>query len=142
MEKAIVTGANGFVGTAVCKELAEQGVRVIAIVRHPEEVITGIKDIPEIRIAYSDLSNFGKLADFIPDRDIDVLYHFAWIGSAGPLRGEAEVQMKNVQYTCDIVKACSDIGCKRFVFASSIMEYEIQAIMATDAPPGINTLYC
>ena len=42
MNKAIVTGANGFVGTAVCKELSDQGVEVIAIIRHPDEVISGI----------------------------------------------------------------------------------------------------
>ena len=142
MKKAIVTGANGFVGTAVCKELAEQGVEVIAIVRHPSEAIAQIAENKNLRIVYSDLYNFGKLAELIPDRDIDALYHFAWVGSAGPLRGDADVQMRNVQYTCDTVKACAEMGCKRFVFASSIMEYEIEATMATDATPGINTLYC
>ncbi|MBR7000809.1 MAG: NAD(P)-dependent oxidoreductase [Lachnospiraceae bacterium] len=142
MKKVIVTGANGFVGTAVCKELSGRGIEVIAIVRHPDEVITSIANDERIRIVYCDLSQFGKLADIIPDRDIDVFYHFAWVGSAGPLRGNPDVQMKNVQYTCDSVKACADMGCKRFVFASSIMEYEIAATMATEATPGINTLYC
>ena len=127
MKKVIVTGANGFVGTAVCKELSGRGIEVIAIVRHPDEVITSIANDERIRIVYCDLSQFGKLADIIPDRDIDVFYHFAWVGSAGPLRGNPDVQMKNVQYTCDSVKACADMGCKRFVFASSIMEYEIAA---------------
>ena len=37
MMKAIVTGANGFVGTAVCKALAAKGVEIIAIVRNEEE---------------------------------------------------------------------------------------------------------
>ena len=137
MKKAIVTGANGFVGTAVCKELSERGVEVIAVVRHPDEVISSIA-----RIVYSDLSDFRKLAELIPDRDIDVLYHFAWVGSAGSLRGDADVQMRNVQYTCDTIKVCAELCCKRFVFASSIMEYEIEAIMSTEATPGINTLYC
>lgn len=142
MKKAIVTGANGFVGTAVCKELSEQGVEVIAIVRHPDEIISNIEGINGIRIVYADLSCFSKLAELIPDRDVDAFYHFAWVGSAGPLRGDADVQMNNVKYTCDTVRACASIGCKRFVFASSIMEYEIEAIMATDTTPGINTLYC
>lgn len=142
MKKAIVTGANGFVGTAVCKELADQGIEVIAIVRHPDEIISSISEIQGIRIVYSDLSDFRRLSELITDRDVDVLYHFAWVGSAGPLRGDVDVQMKNVQYTCDTVKACADMGCKRFVFASSIMEYEIEATMATDTTPGINTLYC
>lgn len=142
MRKAIVTGANGFVGTAVCKELSEQGVEVIAVVHHSSEAISSIAENKGLRIVYSDLSDFGKLTKVIPDRDVDVLYHFAWVGSAGPLRGDADVQMKNVQYTCDTVKACADMGCGRFVFASSIMEYEIEATMATDSTPGINTLYC
>ena len=142
MKKAIVTGANGFVGTAVCKELSDQGVEVIAIVRHPDEVISNIADNNGIRIIYSDLSSFRHLAELIPDRDIDVLYHFAWVGSAGALRGDADIQLNNIKYTCDTVKACADMGCKRFVFASSIMEYEIEATMASDVTPGINTLYC
>ncbi len=142
MKKAIVTGANGFVGTAVCKELSEQGVEVIAIIRNKEENITEIENLPSLRIVYADLADFKSLNEKIPDRNIDVLYHFAWVGSAGPLRGDSDIQMKNVQYTCDTVKACAAMGCNRFVFASSIMEYEIEATMATEATPGINTLYC
>lgn len=142
MRKAIVTGANGFVGAAVCKELVERDVKVIAVVRHPDEQIKCIADNPSIRIVYSDISDFGKLADLISDRDVDILYHFAWVGSSGALRGDSDVQMRNVQYTCDTVKACANMGCKRFLFASSIMVYEIEAMMATEAVPGLNTLYC
>jgi len=142
MKKAIVTGANGFVGTALCKELCEQGVKVIAIVRDKAEPIDKIKDLPGLSIVYSDLSQFRNLASLIQDRDIDILYHLAWVGSAGPLRGDSDVQMNNVRYACDTVKACADIGIKRFVFASSIMEYEIEATMATETTPSINTLYC
>ena len=141
MKKAIVTGANGFLGTAVCKELAEHGVEVIAIVRDLEANVSGIEGINGLRIVYSDLSNFVNLADQIHDRDIDVFYHFAWAGSAGSLRGDADVQLRNVKYTCDTVRVCAALKCKRFVFASSIMEYEIEAIMASDMTPGMNTLY-
>ena len=138
----IVTGANGFVGTALCKALSDEGSSIIAVVRDQQSNIAGIKDIPNLRIVYCDLSDFRNLANYISDRDIDVLYHLAWAGGAGALRGNSDVQIKNIQYTCDTVKACADIGCKRFVFAASIMEYEIDALMATDATPGINTLYC
>ena len=142
MKKAIVTGANGFVGTAVCKELSKQGVEVIAVIRRPDKSFVNIAQLEGIHIVYSDLSNFRNLAELISDRDIDALYHFAWVGTAGSLRGDADVQMNNIKYTCDTVKACADLGCRRFVFASSIMEYEIEATMATEAKPGLNTLYC
>lgn len=142
MKKAIVTGANGFIGTAVCKELVSQGVEVIAIVRHLNETISSMAENKKIRIIYSDISNFGKLTELIPDRDIDVLYHFAWVGSAGPLRGDADVQINNVKYTCDTVKACAEMKCKQFVFAASIMEYEIEVMMATEVTPSNNSIYC
>ena len=141
MKKVIVTGANGFIGTALCRELSNQGISVIAVVRNEEENISNIENLKGLRVVYSDLSEFKNLNEKISDRDIDVLYHLAWVGSAGPLRGNAEVQFNNIRYTCDTVEACAKINCKRFVFASSIMEYEIEAVMATDATPGINTLY-
>ena len=141
MKIVIVTGANGFIGTALCRELSNQGISVIAVVRNEEENISNIENLKGLRVVYSDLSEFKNLNEKISDRDIDVLYHLAWVGSAGPLRGSADVQFNNIMYTCDTVKACSKMNCKRFVFASSIMEYEIEAVMATDATPGINTLY-
>ena len=95
MKKAIVTGANGFVGTAVCKELSEKGVEVIAVVRNQDSEIRDIERLHGIRIVYAELSNFKNLAELIPDHDIDVLYHFAWVGSAGSLRGDADVQLNN-----------------------------------------------
>lgn len=142
MKKAIVTGANGFVGTALCKELTDRKIQVIAVVRNEEENIDNIVNLPGLRIIYCDLSDFGKLGQIIEDRNVDVFYHLAWVGTAGSLRGDCNVQMNNIRYTCDTVRACADLQCGRFVFASSIMEYEIEALMKSDSTPGINTLYC
>ena len=141
MKKVIVTGANGFIGSALCRALSENGISVIAVVRNEDDEIENIKDIHNLKIIYCDISNFKNLSKYIRDKDVDVLYHFAWVGSAGPLRGDIEVQLHNVQYTCDVVMACAEIGCKRFIFASSIMEYEIIAAMAKEEVPHINTLY-
>lgn len=141
MKKVIVTGANGFIGTALCKELSMQGTEIIAIVKNEEENISNIINLPRLKIVYCDFSEFKNLSIYIPDRDVDIIYHFAWVGTAGILRGDIDTQMKNIQYTCDTVKACYEMNCKRIVFASSIMEYEIEALMSTDITPKINTLY-
>ncbi len=142
MKKAVVTGANGFIGSALCKELTSRGVEVIAIVRNKNATnIANIEHLHGVRIVCLDLSNFEKIADIITDRDVDVVYHLAWVGSSGPLRRDSNVQINNVRYTCDTVKACKKLNCKRFVFASSIMEYEIETVMATEITPEINSLY-
>lgn len=141
MKKAVVTGANGFIGTALCRELSAEGMEIYAVVRGREEDISGIDNLPKLKVVYSDMADFRNLADKLPD-GIDILYHLAWAGSAGILRGDADIQVKNVQYACDTVKACADMGCPRLVFASSIMEFEIEALMKTDSTPAVNTLYC
>ena len=142
MKKAIVTGANGFVGTALCRALSRAGIQVIAVIRNEEENGSAIRNLENLRIVYCDLKDFASLSTLIPDRDAQVLYHLAWVGTAGPLRGSAEAQMNNIRFACDTMRACRELNCPRFVFASSIMEYEIAALMATERKPGINTLYC
>ena len=142
MKKALVTGANGFVGTALCNELSRSGTEVIAVVRDESENISGIKELAGLRIVYCDLSRFKKLPEVIADRDIDVMYHMAWAGCSGPARGDSDLQTDNVRFTCDTVRACHDLGCKRLVFAASLMEYETEALMQTQLAPGINSLYC
>ncbi len=37
MKKAIVTGANGFVGSNVCRELCKNGVSVTAVIKDENE---------------------------------------------------------------------------------------------------------
>lgn len=139
MKKAIVTGANGFVGSAVCRELTNRGTEVIAVVRENSD---NIADLPNTKIVQCNMANYTTLPNLIGDRNIDVLYHFAWCGSAGKLRADDTVQLKNVQQTCDLVRVCAEMKCGRFVFASSIMEYETAAIMGTMETPSAGSLYC
>ncbi len=142
MKRAIVTGATGFVGSAVCRELVDQGMDVIAVVRKNDERSKLLKEYGVMDIVVCDLSEYVSLPDLINSRTADAFYHFAWEGSAGAKRADEDVQIKNIKYLCDAVRACAQIGCKTFVFASSVMEYEIDAVMKTESSPGINSLYC
>lgn len=142
MKKAIVTGANGFVGAAICEELAEQGVQVIAVVRSMNSDVRRLQKINDIQIVYCELKDYHELPEKLLDRDIDVFYHLAWAGTSGNLRGDSEIQLDNVRFACDAVRSCAKMNCKRFVFAASIMEYEIYKSMQTETAQGINTLYC
>ena len=57
MRKAIVTGANGFVGTWLVKELVSNGVEVTAIVRESAKRLENIKDLKGVKIIYNDIAN-------------------------------------------------------------------------------------
>ena len=96
MKKVIITGANGFIGTALCRELSTKNIQVTAIVRDQESNIDNIRKIPGISIVYCELSKYEKLPQLIRDRKFDVFYHLAWVGNAGKLRGDSNVQINNI----------------------------------------------
>lgn len=141
MKKAIVTGANGFVGSAVCRALSARGIKVTAVVRNIQSNVERISDIENISIIYSDMASYKNLENVISDRGYECFFHFAWNGSAGALRGNYHEQLRNVEYSCDAVKAAKMLGCRRFVFAASIMEYEVSNMVDENRKLNINTLY-
>ena len=137
MKKALVTGANGFIGSALVHELINNSVEVIAVVRKSK------KNLPEkVRVIECDLNESDILFELIPDRDIDVLYHMAWNGSSGDLRSNYGMQLKNAQMTCDVVKTAAKMGIKKFVGAGTIAQYDCLAYVgANDSVPALVSCY-
>lgn len=140
MKKVIVSGANGFVGSAVTKELAGHGIKVIAL------DMEGNHDrLPESELVTFypfSLENAMELKDRLKDRDCDTFFHFAWAGSAGTDRADAVLQLKNAQWTIDCLKLSKELGCSRFVNAGSIMELEtMRAAFAAGNKPGLGYIY-
>ena len=138
MISALVTGANGFVGRAVVTELHSQGIEVTAVVRSQTDVFSDLKGVHTV---LCDMQSYTHLPDLASKYRPEVFYHFAWGGTAGPDRANERIQLANVQGACDAVHAAKEIGCKRFIFASSIMEYEVQTEVTAMKNPGINSVY-
>lgn len=129
MKNAIVTGANGFVGTWLVKKLSSQNVQVTAVIKDENENISDIKDLPGVKIVYCELSDILSLADKIEERNFDCFYHLAWIGSAGPLRADYEVQLMNSKFSCDAARAAKELSCGKFLCAGTITERIIDNVI-------------
>lgn len=134
MRKVVVTGANGFLGNALCKELIRNGVQVFALVKCGGEPIEGALMVE------CEMSDYYRLDELVLS-DFDTIFHFAWAGSAGEVRGDYNVQLKNIRYTCELIESCYKKKCKRFIFASSIMEYEVVENVNADLELGLNSIY-
>ena len=138
--KAIVTGANGFVGSNVVKQLVENGIDVLAIdLSFKTSRLDKDDRIKELELS---IENINELAKYIDNEHYDLFYHFAWIGSAGPLRADEIVQTKNALWTVDCLRAASKLGCKKFVCAGSIMEYEVMSnVYEQGTKPATSNIY-
>lgn len=138
---AIVTGANGFVGSATTRELIAHGYKVYATDREGCNDRIPV-DSPSCVFVPCELANMEGLASAIPYGEADVMFHFAWAGSAGPMRADPRVQLQNAQWTIDALTLAHTFGCRRFVCAGSIMEHEtIAAGYAQGNRPGLGYVY-
>ncbi|WP_027924131.1 NAD-dependent epimerase/dehydratase family protein [Pseudomonas sp. URMO17WK12:I12] len=113
--KILVTGAGGFIGSALCKELSSQGMQVTALLRKWRDLGVGIQ------VVCGDLADSALVEEAL--KGIDVVVHLAGRAHqmkevvSDPLLAFREV---NRDLTIALAELSMKAGVKRFVFMSSI----------------------
>lgn len=112
INKALVTGASGFVGSALCAELDSQGIQVVRAVRKARSSLdTAIGEIgPNVRAQ-------AALAG------CDTVFHLAavvHVMSRSNHPSLEDYRSVNVAGTLAIAKQAAEAGVRHFVFVSSI----------------------
>jgi len=140
MKSAIVTGANGFVGCSVVRELLKNKINVCAVVHNGHS--DNLPQDPLLKVVSSDLSHIDELDKEVRIGDYEVFYHFAWMGSAGLERTDYSLQLRNAEYSLNAIKTAKKIGCSKFVSAGTIMEHEtILSVYEQGSRPGLPYVY-
>lgn len=150
--KIFLTGATGFIGKHLCKQLLDRGHTVFALSRSkdsfseagPEQLIPVVGDIRE-KASYESVFENG----------IDIVYHLAAIPGQKWGVKRKDYQETNIRATADLLEACR-ARVKRFIFCSSInalnadrnflrdaygkSKFEAEKIVESYAGKGLNTL--
>lgn len=124
MKDAIITGANGFIGSAILRTLIKNNIRVYAVVRNRES-LKEFHENPLVVIVESDFAHYEQDLPMQIPEGADVFYHIAWEGAYGPILGDYTQQIKNIQYTCDAITLAHKLKCKKFIMAGTINELEL-----------------
>ena len=123
MKTAIISGATGFIGTHLCKELNDNKVKVKALVRRDSGNLKRLDGVAELVECGMDEY------DSLKEEKADVFYHLAWEGATGPGRDDEFLQIKNIYRTISAMHAAKRIGCKRFVALGTVYENFVPQIM-------------
>ncbi len=111
--KVLVTGANGFIGSALCTGLRHTDVEVVRGVRSP---------IDPSEVSIDCLHNNVSL-ELSLKSGIDSVVHLA--GRVPPMSGYSEAydglyRQVNAERTANLARLCARYGVRRFVFVSTI----------------------
>jgi nucleoside-diphosphate-sugar epimerase len=113
----VVTGANGLVGSAVCRALVERSAQVRGVVRRPSSA-PALDGITEHVGDFSDESFARELT-----RDADAV-----VTTVHPMGSSREVQHRvGVEGTSVIARAARDAGVARLVHVSTAGVYDLSA---------------
>lgn len=105
----VVTGAFGFSGRCIARQLLERGVRVRTLTNHPAG---GAEPPPRVEVAPLDFSNPAQLVDDL--RGGAVLYNTYWIRFP---HGQATHELA-VGNTRTLIRCAAEAGVRRFVHVS------------------------
>lgn len=139
MERVIVTGASGFLGKNLIKELLNRNIYVTALARHFEDEVFLDRRVTCINTLEKKVEEISQI---LLEKDYDCIFHLAWEGTSGEKRGNYKVQLQNAQMVCEYVELAKKVGCNRFVYASSINEMETyEYLQSDDIKPGLGYIY-
>lgn len=121
MGNYLVTGAAGFIGSAIAKKLIEENNDVVTI----DNFSTGFKrNVPE-KVEIIEGNDFDEIVlNKLNGREFDAIIHIAG-QSSGEISFEKPVYdlQTNAQSTLMLLNYARKTGCKNFVFASSMSVY-------------------
>ncbi len=123
MERFLVTGGAGFIGSNICKKLISEG----CFVRVVDNLLTGKKSnlagiIDKIEFIQADMGDDQVARSAM--KDIDVVLHEGALPSVPRSVDDPALTHKHcVDATFTLLLAARDAGIKRFVYASSSSAY-------------------
>lgn len=117
--RALITGANGFLGAHLTHKLLASGLECFALVR-PQSDVTELADCQNLKYAYGDITDKSSLEKALNQVQPEVIFHLA--GYVGYKKSERTLMEKvNVLGTKNVIEVMSQLQIPKIIHVSSVV---------------------
>lgn len=139
--RALITGATGFVGSYLTRELLRSGAQV-AVLTRPDSSLWRLKGIEDQLTIFDCGLDEKQVAEVLHSFRPKCCFHLAWSGVAGKDRNELFQINDNLQPSLTLIDEAGKAGCETFVGLGSQAEYGPLNYKANELSPVMpSTLY-
>ena len=117
MNKTLITGANGLLGTYLIRELLGKGEEIIGLYRSKLPTTLSRDELNKVQWVQGDILDVVLLVDLM--EQCDRVYHCAGLVSFNPSRAN-DLMKINVEGTANVVNAALATNIKKLIHVSSV----------------------
>jgi nucleoside-diphosphate-sugar epimerase len=141
-DRILVTGSNGFIGTALVEQLLDTGAPVFAGVRHERDRLTSLPPKDRLVVTGIDLSDREQVRRALEEIRPTIAFHLAWLTEPDAYLTSIPWNLESVRMGLSLVEDLLDVGCERMVFAGTCAEYELGPdVLSEDSPTRPGSVY-
>ena len=121
-QKILVTGANGFIGSHLCRRLCQDGAEVHAVYRSKRPA-----DVEGPQWWQADLADLAEVRKIGRATRPEVIFHLAsHVKGAPDIEHVLPTFQSNLQSTINLLILAAELGCRRVILTGSLAEPEVK----------------
>jgi UDP-glucose 4-epimerase len=120
---ALVTGATGFIGSALVQRLSAEGVSVLCLVRPESPGRSHIRNLPRVELIETENYESSALSQRLSGIQTDVVFNLASAGVAPEERDPQRLLAGNLTIVTGLVSATAAWPLRKFIHVGSCSEY-------------------
>lgn len=143
MEKVVVTGGAGFIGSHLAEALVGKGYQVVILDNFSTGRMANLKDFersPHLTVEKIDTTDFSQVSKIVEGATF--IFHLAALADIVPsIQEPLKYHHANVNGTICMLEAARKAGVKKFIYAASYSCYGLPDIFPTPESAPIKPMY-
>ncbi|MDE2589458.1 MAG: NAD-dependent epimerase/dehydratase family protein, partial [Patescibacteria group bacterium] len=127
MAHILITGASGFVGSNLTRELLQSNAEITIFIRKQSNLWRLQDILPRLDVNVVDMGDIESLKRIVKKIEPDIVYHLATYGGY-PFQQDLEtIILNNILYSVNLMHALENSSLERFVNIGSSSEYGVKS---------------